>query len=483
MTPPSDHKEERPIAALLAPDILALLDEAPEHVAAETEEMHPADLADIVEAIPEDRVVALLLALPDDRAAQVLEHLDEELRSATLEAMSARQAAQIVSAMSPDDRVDALDELEDETAEEILAEIPTEARQETEALLAFDPDTAGGLMTTEFVSVPSDTSVDSALSMVRAIARAGRRKAMHAIYVTDTHGRLRGVMSLRELLAAPEGSLVGDQAWSEVVSVPATATGEEVARITSNYDLVALPVVEATNRIIGVITVDDVIDVIQEEQTEDVQKLGGMQALDEPYMQIGFLGMLRKRAGWLVLLFVGELFTATAMARWEGQLERAAVLMMFVPLIISSGGNSGSQATSLIIRAMALQEVRLRDWWRVFARELPSGLVLGSLLGFLGFGRVVLWHRMAEAGVSVGGYSIGYDYGPHFLLVGATVGIALLGVVMFGTLMGSMLPFLLRRIGFDPASASAPFVATLVDVTGLVIYFTAATLLLTGSLL
>ena len=481
MTP--DHKEERPLAALLAPDILALLDEAPGQVAAETEEMHAADLADIVEAIPEDRVVALLSALPDDRAAQVLEHLDEELRSATLEAMSARQAAQIVSAMSPDDRVDALDELEEETAEEILAEIATEAREETEALLAFDPDTAGGLMTTEFVSVPSDTSVDNALTMVRAIARAGRRKAMHAIYVTDTHGRLRGVMSLRELLAAPEGSLVGDQAWSEVVSVPATATGEEVARLTSNYDLVALPVVDATNRIIGVITVDDVIDVIQEEQTEDVQKLGGMQALDEPYMQIGFVGMLRKRAGWLVLLFVGELFTATAMARWEHQLERAAVLMMFVPLIISSGGNSGSQATSLIIRAMALQEVRLRDWWRVFGRELPSGLVLGGLLGLLGFGRVILWHHMAAAGTSIAGYSIGYDYGPHFVRIGATVGIALLGVVMFGTLMGSMLPFLLRRVGFDPASASAPFVATLVDVTGLVIYFTAATLLLTGSLL
>jgi magnesium transporter len=473
MTPPhSDDRGDRPLAALLAPDILALLDEAPESVAAETEELHPADLADVAEAIPADRVIQLLSSLSADRAAEVLEHLNEDLRSTVLEDMTARQAAALMSEMSPDDRADALDELEDERAEEILAEIPAAERQETERLLAYDPDTAGGLMTTAFVSVNADTSVEGALAMVRQTARAGRKKAMHAIYVTDGYGRLRGVMSLRELLAAPEGSLVGDQAWSEVVSVSVDATGEEVARLTSNYDLVALPVVDATNRIAGVITVDDVIDVIQEEQTEDVQKLGGMQALDEPYMQIGFLAMLRKRAGWLCILFFGSLLTATAIEHFEGELAKAALLMMFLPLIISSGGNSGSQATSLIIRAMALGEVRLRDWWRVAAREVASGFALGAILGVLGVVRVYVWQHLGWT-----------DFGPYYLRIGFTIGLALVGVVAFGSLMGAMLPFVLRRLGLDPASASAPFVATIVDVTGLLIYFYAAIVLLRGTLL
>ena len=473
MTPPHpDEHAERPLAALLAPDILALLDEAPGSVPHETEELHPADLADVAEAIPADRVIQLLSVLPPDRAAEVLEHLNEELRSTVLEEMTARQAAALVSEMSPDDRADALDELEDERAEEILAEIPAEERRETEQLLAYDPYSAGGLMTTQFVSVHADTSVDSALSMVRQTARAGRHEAMYAIYVTDNYGRLRGVISLRELLAAPEGSLVGDQAWSEVVSVPVTATGEEVARLTSNYDLVALPVVDATNRMVGVITVDDVIDVIQEEQTEDVQKLGGMEALDEPYMQIGFWTMIRKRAGWLCILFVGSLLTATAIEHFQVELARALLLMSFIPLIISSGGNSGSQATSLIIRAMALNEIRLRDWWRVAGREITTGLALGTILGILGLVRVVVWQRM--------GWS---NFGPAYMMVGLTVGAALVGVVTFGSTMGAMLPFLLRRAGLDPASASAPFVATLVDVTGLMIYFYAAMVILRGTLL
>ena len=474
MTPPHpDDRAERPLAALLAPDILALLDEAPESVAVETEELHPADLADVAEAIPEERVIQLLSVLPSERAAEVLEHLSEDRRSTVLEDMTARQAAALVSEMSPDDRADALDELEEERAEEILAEIPAAERQETERLLAYDPDTAGGLMTTQFASVSAETSVEHALAMVRQTARAGRHKAMYAIYVTDNYGRLRGVISLRELLAAPEGSLVGDQAWSEVVSVPVTATGEEVARLTSNYDLVALPVVDDTNRIVGVITVDDVIDVIQEEQTEDVQKLGGMEALDEPYMQIGFGAMLRKRAGWLSALLVGEMLTASAMGYFEHEIAQATVLAVFLPLIISSGGNSGSQSTSLIIRAMALREVSLRDWWRVALRELPSGFSLGLILGALGVLRIIVWQKLGIAG----------GYGEHYLLLAFTVGLSLIGVVTFGSLMGSMLPFLLRRIGFDPASASAPFVATLVDVTGVIIYFTVALAMLSGTLL
>ena len=471
-TPTGEH-EIRGVAALLAPDILDLLDDDPSSVAAETEEIHPADLADIAEALPRERVADLLRALSAERAAEILEYLNEELRSEVLERLPTRQAAALVSEMDPDERADVLEDLEEERADEILAKIPDEAREETERLLAYEPDSAGGLMTTEFVSVSENSRVEDALAGVRRIARAGRREAMHAIYAVDEDGVVKGVLSLTELLAAPEGALVRDVAWEEVVTVPPTMDREEVARLTSNYDLVVLPVVDEQHRILGVVTVDDVIDALEEEHTEDVQRFGGMEALDEPYMQIGFWRMIRKRGGWLAVLLLGEMLTASVMRGFEEELSRALVLMIFIPLIISSGGNSGSQATSLIIRAIALGEVRLKDWWRVMLRELPSGLALGLLLGILGVVRVVTWQY----------FGIGEGYGEHYMRIALTVGIALLGVVTFGSLAGSMLPFLLRRIGFDPASASAPFVATLVDVTGLSIYFWVALLMLRGTLL
>ncbi len=464
--------EHRTLAALLVPDIQELLKSSPHSLAAETEEIHAADLADIVEALPRESVLALLGALPADRAADVLEYLSDDLRTEVLEEMSTPQAARLVAEMTPDDRADALEELEEETYEDILSEIPKAAREETERLLAFEPDTAGGLMTTEFVSVPEDTTVEAALASVRRIARAGRREAMHAIYATDEHGVLKGVLSLRELLAAAEGAKIRDIAWEEVVSVSATADREEVVSLTSNYDLVALPVVDDSDRIIGVVTVDDAMDAMVEEHTEDAQKFGGMEALDEPYLQIGFSAMIRKRVVWLSALFVGQMLTTSAMQRFQGELTHALILTLFIPLIISSGGNSGSQATSLIIRAMALGEVTLADWWRIARRELPLGLVLGLVLGVLGVLRIVIWQQLGL-----------WDYGEHYLLVALTVGTSLIGVVAFGSLAGSMLPFVLSRAGLDPASASAPLVATLVDVTGLTIYFSVALFLLNGILL
>ena len=490
----SQHRnpEEVPVAALVAPDILALLEESPGDVAAETEELHPADLADVVELMPAERVPLFLSALPRDRAADVLEYLNEELRAEILEQMSARQAAELVTEMTPDDRADTLEELSElseEHAEDVLSEIPTEARKETEQLLRFDPDTAGGLMTTEFVSVPAATTVEDALDRVRALARSGRREAMYAIYATDAEGRLAGVLSLRELLAAQPGAKISDIAWTDVVSLGPNADREEVARLTSNYDLVAIPIVSESGHLMGVITVDDVIDVIQEEQTEDVQKLGGMEALDEPYMQISFWHMIRKRAGWLCALFIGEMFTATALGYFQGTIDRATVLALFLPLIISSGGNSGSQGTSLMIRSLALREVGIRDWWRVAVRELPAGLTLGIILGAIGFVRIELWQFLHDRSIHVFGVPLGMNYNQHpglpieAHLIAITVGLALVGVVTFGTMVGSMLPFLFRRIGFDPASASAPFVATLVDVTGLVIYFTVAIVVLHGVIL
>jgi magnesium transporter len=471
--PQVEVDEEQSLAALLVPDILVMLEETPDAIAAETEELHAKDLASVAEALPHEMVAPFLSALPVDRAADVLEYLNEDLRTEVLETMSTRQAAELVTEMTPDDRADALEGLEEETTEEILSEIPAAERAETEKLLAYEPDSAGGLMTTEFVSVSEDTPVDEALAAVRRIARSERREAMNTIYTTDAAGRVQGVMSLRELLAAPEGGKVSDIAWEEVQTVPVTADREEVARLTREYDLVAVPVVDDDGVIQGVVTVDDVIDALVEEHTEDVQRFGGMQALEEPYAQIRFLTMIRKRAPWLAALFIGEMLTTIPMKYFEGELQHAIVLGLFIPLIISSGGNSGSQATSLIIRSLALEEIKLRDWWRIFLRELPSGFALGCILGVIGIVRILLWQYFGIAG----------GYGPHYRLVALTVAIALVGVVTFGSLAGSMLPFVLRRFGFDPASASAPFVATLVDVTGLSIYFYVALLILRGTLL
>ncbi len=452
------HNPDRPIAALLVPDIIAMLDESPTDISAETEELHPRDLADIAEALPEEKVPAFLRALGPSRAADVLEYLDEELRSSVLEEMTTSQAAELVTAMTPDDRADVLEELEEETAEEILSEISAEARRETEELLAFDPDTAGGLMTTQFVSIGRDLTIADALAQVRAAARTDRKDQMYAIYVLTSDGGLAGVMSLRELLAEPDDAVVGDVARTDVVSVPATADRAEVARITSEYDLVAVPVVDQLMRMIGVITVDDVIDAIVEEQTEDVQKLGAVQPLDEPYFQASFWSVARKRGGWLVLLFLGELFTATAMRGYEDALQQAVVLTLFIPLIISSGGNSGSQSATLITRALAVGHVALRDVLLVLRREVGHGLLLGALLGAIGFVSAIA--------------------GGHSSALGLVVAVTLLLVVTAGTVVGSMLPLGLTRVGVDPAIASSPFVASIVDVTGIVIYFNVAIRLL-----
>jgi magnesium transporter len=490
MTAQQRNPEDRPVAALLAPDIVALLDESPADIRAETEEVHPADLAEVAEYLDREQLQHFITALGPERGAQVLEYLDEELRTELIEALTPREAAELVTQMAPDDRADALDEVDEDLVEKIIDEMPEPEAAVTESLLAFDPDTAGGLMTTEVVMVSADMTVEAALDNVRAVARAGKKEAMNTIYATDPDKRVVGVMSLRELLAAPSGARIEDIAWSEVVSVKTSADRSEVAQVIANYDLLAVPVLSESGHMMGVVTVDDVIDAIQEEQTEDTQKLGGMEALDEPYMQIGLLPMIKKRAGWLSILLVSEMLTATAMQHFNDKLAEVAVLAVFIPLVMSSGGNSGSQATSLITRAMALREVELADWWRVIARELPSGLILGCILGAIGMIRISTWQWMFEHHIA-----LGYDYNVKHLvavngvmtqvpiagtwpLVTLTVGAALVGIVTFGSLAGSMLPFVLKRLGFDPASASAPFVATLVDVTGLSIYFTVALIVL-----
>ncbi|MCC6317503.1 MAG: magnesium transporter [Gemmatimonadaceae bacterium] len=448
------HGSDKPLAALLAPDILALLEESPADLAVETEEIHPKDLADVAELLPRERLGDFLRVLGAARAADVVGYLDEQLRTELLEHMTTEQAAQLVGAMTPDDRADVLEDLEEATADEILQDLPKEARQETERLLQFDPDTAGGLMTTEFVGIARELTVEQALAQVRVAARSGRKEAMHALYVTDERGTLVGVLSLRELLAAPEGSRLADIAWTEVVKLPATADREEVTRITSEYDLVAVPVVDAFDRIIGVITVDDVIDAIHDVQTEDVQRLGAVQPLEAPYFQASFWSVARKRVGWLVFLFIGEMFTGTAMRHYEDTLAAVLALTLFIPLIISSGGNSGSQSATLITRALAVGDVEITDALRVLWRELGQGMVLGAGLGVIGYVRALMWGTASD--------------------VALVVALTLIAVVMVGAVVGAMLPLLFKRLNFDPAIASSPFVASLVDVTGLVAYFTIA---------
>ncbi len=457
MTPPQ-RTQDRELAALLAPDILVLLEESPGDVAAETEELHPKHLADVAEMLPREKLGEFLRVLGSSRAADVVEYLDDEVRIALLEDMSTEQAVALVSEMTPDDRADVLEELEEETADEILHDLPDAAREETERLLQYDQDSAGGLMTTEFVSVPQGLSVPEALVQVRTAARSGRKEAMHAIYVVDDRGVLTGVMSLRELIAAPDDARVGDIAWSEIVQLNATADREEVTRVTSEYDLVVVPVVDAFGRIIGVITVDDVIDAIVEVQTEDAQKQGAVQPLEEPYFQASFWSVARKRVGWLVFLFIGEMFTGTAMRHYEDTLAAALTLTLFIPLIISSGGNSGSQSATLITRALAVGDVEIGDALRVFRRELGQGIVLGACLGVIGYVRALMWNT-----------------DPAIALV---VSLTLVAVVIVGAVAGAMLPLLFKRLNFDPAIASSPFVASLVDITGLVVYFSLARQLL-----
>lgn len=455
------------------PELLYLVHGDPGELAEALSQMRAADVADALRELPPDAAAKVMAALPFDLAVQVFDEPElEGHRCAIIQQMGERAAAPLMDAMSGDQRADLFRELPETERPRFLRMLDDDSRRALGLLLEFPPETAGGIMTTEFVSVPATWTVERVLAHVREVGKA--KETIYAIYVLDpaTQALVKSV-SLRDLMLADRTTLMSDIGTRRQ---PITATTlmdrEEVARLISKYNLLAVPVVDEAKRVIGIVTVDDVIDAIVREQTEDVQKFGGMEALDEPYTEIGFWQMIRKRAGWLCALFLSEMLTATAMQHFEGEIEKAAVLAMFIPLVMSSGGNSGSQATSLIIRALALREIQLRDWWRIAARELPTGLTLGSILGVIGFIRIEIWQHLHL-----------YNYGPHHILVGLTVGAALVGIVAFGSLAGSMLPFILKRLGFDPASASAPFVATLVDVTGLIIYFSVAFAILRGTLL
>jgi magnesium transporter len=453
--------------------LLYLVHTDPEELQEALGELRAPDIAEALRELPPEPAAKVMAALPFELTVQVFD--EPELtghRCAIIQRIDPQKVGPLIEAMSADQQADLFREVPSEERARLLATVSDATRTSMQKLLQFPPETAGGIMTTEFVSIPSDWDVGQTLSLIREVG--GRKETVYAIYIVDpTTQALVHVVSLRELLTtAREDNVLEVGNRRPPLTLTADIDREEAARLISKYNLLAIPVIDEQRRMLGIVTVDDVIDALVEESTEDVQRFGGMEALDAPYMEISFIEMVRKRAGWLCALFLSEMLTATAMQRFQSEIERAAVLAMFIPLVMSSGGNSGSQATSLIIRALALQELRLRDWWRIAMRELPTGLLLGAILGAIGFIRIVLWQ---EIGI--------FDYGPHYILLATTVGFALVGIVAFGSLAGSMLPFLLKRIGFDPASASAPFVATLVDVTGLVIYFSVAFLILHGTLL
>jgi magnesium transporter len=461
------------IPAHTVAQLLYLVHSDPEELQEALGELRAPDIAEALRELPPAAAAKVMAALPFELAVQVFD--EPELtrhRCAIIQRIEPRKVGPLIEAMSADQQADLFREVPLDERPRLLKTVSEPTRAALKKLLQYRPETAGGIMTTEFVSVPSDWTVDQALRLIMEVG--GRKETVYAIYIVDPATQeLVHVVSLRELLTAQRDENILEVGKRRPpLTVTADIDREEAARLISKYNLLSIPVVDDQRRMLGIVTVDDVIDALVEESTEDVQRFGGMEALDAPYMEIGFLEMIRKRAGWLCALFLSEMLTATAMQRFQGEIERAAVLAMFIPLVMSSGGNSGSQATSLVIRALALQELKLADWWRIAVRELPTGLVLGSILGAIGFIRIVLWQ---EVGI--------FNYGPHYLLLAIAVGFALVGIVAFGSLAGSMLPFLLKRIGFDPASASAPFVATLVDVTGLVIYFSVAFLVLRGTLL
>jgi magnesium transporter len=432
--------------------------------------LNPTDLRTIWRILtPEERVEAFHLLGREDAEEFFLGLSAADLAS-LMRALPRTERRSWMRLLAPDDAADLVQFVPDEERNELLGLLDDPTRKEVTALLAYKQDAAGGLMNPRYARLRPEMTVDEAIGYLRRQARTNL-EIISYLYVIDDQQRLLGVVSFRELFASPPERTVREVMRKDLITVRDDQDQEEVSKVFTANDLIAIPVVDSDGHMKGIVTFDDIVGVVQEEATEDIQKLGGMEALEAPYLEIAFNRMFRRRAGWLSALFIGEMLTATAMAFFEDEIARAVVLALFVPLIISSGGNSGSQASTLVVRAMALGEVTLADWWRVVRREFASGLALGSLLGSIGFLRIVIWQMVSPL------------YGPHYLRVAFTVASSLVGVVLFGSLAGSLLPFLFRRLGVDPASASAPFVATLVDVSGLVIYFTIANLILGGTLL
>ena len=455
---------------LLQPEIRDLIDRKELGILKDVFSHWPAaDLAELISEISEEEQPIIFRLLPKDLSALTFEHLNVDVQKNLLTSLGRPDVAEILNDMSPDDRTALLEELPGRFLSQMLALLSREERDVAKTLLGYPENSVGRLMTPDYIAVTKEMTINQVLAHIRKFGHES--ETLDMVYVVDDKGRLIDDVKLRQILLAPPNRKVRTLLDNTFLSLAPLDDQEKAVHIFKKYDMYALPVVDSEGILLGIVTLDDVLDVEEEEVTEDIQKMGGMEALEEPYLREPLLRLTRKRAGWLVVLFLGEMLTATAMSYFESEIARAVVLAMFLPLIISSGGNSGSQASTLVIRAMAIGEIHLRDWWRVLLREIASGLLLGSILGAVGILRVVLWQEVF------------HSYGIHFLAIGICVGLSLLGVVMWGTIVGSMLPFILKRLHIDPATSSAPFVATLVDVLGLIIYFNMAYLILSGKLL
>jgi magnesium transporter len=459
-----------PLERLVLPEIRELLESKDLATLREVlSRWDPADVGALISDLAPDDRTLVFRSLEGPTASNAFAYIELDFQEQLVESLPSAELAKILNSMAPDDRTALLAELPKERTQRLLSLLTPDERKVAESLLAYPDESVGRLMTPDYIVVKEHWSVEHVLDYVRTYGKDS--ETLNAVYVTDVRGKLIDDIRIREILLAPVQTRIKDLMDRTFVTLTVELPQQEAVELFRRYDRSALPVVNADGILVGIVTVDDVLDVAEEEATREIQRFGGLEALEEPYIATPLLMMVRKRATWLVVLFVGEMLTATAMGFFEDEIERAVVLALFVPLIISSGGNSGSQAATLLVRALALGEVQLAQWGRVFCREMVSGLLLGLILGTIGFLRIAAWSVFSEI------------YGPHWALVGVTVGVALVGVVLWGTITGSMLPFVLKRLGFDPASSSAPFVATLVDVTGLIIYFSVALVFLRGTLL
>ena len=430
------------------------------------------NISDVAELIyeNEDQEAYILSRLSIHRAASLFKILEHATQEKIIQELPPSKTAELLNELPPDDRTSFLEDLPNEVVRELIKTLNPEERKITLSLLGYPENSVGRLMTPDYVYVNESNTVDEVLNIIRHVG--SNSETIDVIYVINHKGELQDDIRIREFILASPQTKVSELMDGRVISLKVNDDQEIANEVFKMNNRVALPVTDDKNVLLGIITIDDVLWIANEEFSEDIQKIGGTEALDEPYLEMPIFKLFKKRITWLVVLFIGEMFTATAMGYFQDEIAKAVVLALFVPLIISSGGNSGSQASTLIIQAMAVGELTIRDWWRVIRREFMSGLMLGSILGLIGFLRVMVWSQIFPQ-----------MYGLHFLAISFTVGVALIGVVMWGTLCGSMLPIILKRLGADPAVSSAPFVATLVDVTGLLIYFSVAYMFLQGTLL
>lgn len=427
-----------------------------------------SDVEHLIDELPE-HAVKFIDTLAINRAVNVFRILDFPTQERILKKLPGTKLAELINLLPPDDRTALFSELKGDAVKKLIILLPAADRLEALSLLGYKENSVGRLMTPDYVAVKTHWTIARVIEHIRWYGK--NSETIDVIYIIDEEGVLIDDIRILEVLLAEPQTKIGDLADNRTIALNANDPQEEAINIFRMNNRVALPVVDDSDVLLGIVTVDDILWLANEEYTEDIHKIGGTQALDEPYLDMPLLGLVKKRIGWLIVLFLGEMLTATAMSHFQADIEKAVILAMFVPLIISSGGNSGSQASTLIIQAMALGEITVGDWWRIMRREIQSGLMLGIALGFIGFLRIFIWVQFTDM------------YGPHWLLIGLTVGVALVGVVLWGSLAGSMLPLILKRLGADPATSSAPFVATLVDVTGLIIYFSVAVMFLKGVLL